>query len=42
MEAITHRSRMTPCPEGADLKNGSLWEAEREREREHTYKITLR
>jgi hypothetical protein len=29
---------MTPCPRGADLKNGLL----REVEREHTCKTTLR
>jgi hypothetical protein len=29
MKAITHRSRTTPYPRGADLKNGSLREGER-------------
>jgi hypothetical protein len=30
VEAITHRSRMTHCPRGADLRNGSRQEEERE------------
>jgi hypothetical protein len=38
VEAITHRSRTTPCPGGVDLRNGSR----REGEGEHTYKTTSR
>ncbi len=30
MEVITHRSRMAPCPRGADLKNDSCQKGERE------------
>jgi hypothetical protein len=36
VEANTPRSRMTPCPRDADLKNGSRQKGERE----HTYKTT--
>jgi hypothetical protein len=36
VEVITHRSRMTPYPRGADLKNDLRWEGERE----YTYKTT--
>jgi hypothetical protein len=38
MEAITRRSRMTPCPRGADRRNDS----HREGQREHTCKTTSR
>jgi hypothetical protein len=30
VEAITHRSKTTPCPRGADIRNDSCWEGERE------------
>jgi hypothetical protein len=39
VEAITHRLRMTPCPRGADLRNGSRQEGERETHLQNNMKV---